>query len=146
PGSYTFNFSASDNATGGIIPYIGVDNSNPIDASSGNPSAANSANVVALSVNTSAVNHMVVGFFGLNSNRTFTPPGGMTERWDTMSSSTSTEAADYTQAGAGATGNKTATASGSAAWIGQLVALKLDVTAPTQSLSIPEGTRPALPY
>ncbi|TMK79966.1 MAG: hypothetical protein E6G45_02105 [Actinobacteria bacterium] len=146
PGSYTFTFSASDNASGGMIPYIGVDNSSPIDASSGNPSSANSSNVTALSVNTTAANHLVVGFFGLNSNKTFTPPGGMTERWDTMSSVSSTEAADYTQVASGPTGNKIATATGSAAWIGQLVALKLDVTPPTQSLSVTEGTRPDLQY
>jgi len=147
PGSYTFTFSGSDNATGGITPYIGVNNSSPIDASSGNPSSANSSTVTALSVTTTAANHLVVGFFGFNAARTFTPTAGMTERWDTMSSTTSTEAADYTQVAAGPTGNKTADPTGGgAAWIGQLVALRLDVTAPTQLLSVTEGTRPDLQY
>ena len=148
PGSYEFTFSASDKATGGILPYVGVDNSNPIDASSGNPSSSNSANVTALSVNTSAANHVVAGFFGINRGATFTPPGGMTEEWDTQTTgggSVASEAADYT-APAGATGNKTAVASSSQAWIGQLVALKLDTAAPTQSLSVTEGARPDLQY
>src|SRR6266508_4078199 len=148
PGSYQFTFSASDKATGGILPYVGVDNSNPIDASSGNPSSSNSANVTALSVNTSAANHVVAGFFGINRGATFTPPGGMTEEWDTQTTgggSVASEAADYT-APAGATGNKTAVASSSQAWIGQLVALKLDTAAPTQSLSVTEGARPDLQY
>ncbi len=146
PGSYTFTFSASDNASGGIIPYIGVDNASPIDASTGNPSPANSTGVTALSLNTTAANHRVVGFFGSNSASTFTPPAGMTERWDTRSTVSATSVADYTQAAAGPTGNKTATATLSAAWIGQLVALRLDVTNPTQALSVTEGTRPDLQH
>ena len=51
-----------------------------------------------------------------------------------------------TQASTGATGTLTATASGSSAWIGQTVALRPDTTAPTQSVSVTEGTRPDLQY
>ena len=91
---------------------------------------------------------MVVGFFGVNKPFTFTPDASMTEEWDRLGTgpgAIASEAADYT-APAGATGNKTAVASGSNAWIGQLVSLKLDTAAPTQALSVTEGTRPDLQF
>jgi hypothetical protein len=146
PGSYTFTFSASDKVAGGIIPYVGVDDAVPIDQSSGNTSTSNSANVVALSITTTGANYMVAGFFSLNKTATFTPPAGMNEEWDTTTTGTAFEAADYTAAAAGPTGNKTAVASTAHVWIGQLVSLKLDSAAPTQALSVTEGTRPDLQY
>ncbi len=87
--------------------------------------------MTAPSVTTSANNARVVGFFGMNKAGTFTPPGGTSERWDQASGSTSSEAADFTQAAAGATGAKTATSNQSNAWVGQLVALNLDATPPS---------------
>ena len=131
PGLYTWTFSASDNAVGGIVPYVGVNTASPIDQSSGNVSTSNSANVVATSITTTGANYMVVGFFGINKPFTFTPDASMTEQWDRLGTgpgSIASEAADYT-APAGATGNKTAVASGNNAWIGQLVSLKLDTAA-----------------
>ena len=148
PGLYTWTFSATDNAVGGIVPYVGVNTASPIDQSSGNVSTSNSANVVATSITTTGANYMVVGFFGVNKNFTFTPDASMNEEWDrpgTGPGAIASEAADYT-APAGATGNKTAVASGSKEWIGQLVSLKLDAAAPTQALSVTEGTRPDLQF
>ena len=148
PGLYTWTFSASDNAVGGIVPYVGVNTASPIDQSSGNVSTSNSANVVATSITTTGANYMVVGLFGVNKPFTFTPDASMTEEWDRLGtgpSSIASEAADYT-APAGATGNKTAVASGNNAWIAQLVSLKLDTAAPTQALSVTEGTRPDLQF
>ncbi len=141
PSSYQWTFNASARATGGVIPYVGVNNASPIDTSSGRVSTANSSSVVAPSVTPAAPNHRIVGFFGLNDDRTWTPPAGMTERWDTMSGASSSEAADMTQATATATGDRTATASGSQAWIGQLVALRLDAVPPAApGLSLSESS------
>ena len=70
---------------------------------SGNASTVNTVNVIALSVNTSAANHLVAGIFGLNKNKTFTPPAGKTEEWDALTLANAMEVADYVQAGTGAT-------------------------------------------
>jgi hypothetical protein len=141
PASYQWTFNASDKATGGIVAYVGVNLVNPIDQSSGGVSGVNGNAVTAPSVTTSANNARVVGFFGMNKAGTFTPPGGTNERWDQASGATSSEAADLTQAVAGATGAKTATSNQSNAWVGQLVALNLDSTPPSApSLSINESS------
>ncbi len=134
PLSYTWTFNASVKATGGIVPYVGVDSAAPIDVSSSNVNVSSSSSATALSVTTTATNHRLVGFYGISDDRTWSPPAGMTERWDARSgggaSSIASEAADVTQAAAAASGNKTATASGGGLWVAQLVALRVDATAP----------------
>jgi hypothetical protein len=139
PASYSFSFGVTpQRASGGIVAYSGVNNSSPIDASSGQVSGGPGTSIAAPSVTTTAAGHMVVGFFGSSAVTTITPPFGMTERFDTASTGTTTEAAMVVQPAAGATGTKTATAAGSGYWLGQLVALRLDSTAPaapTQTIS-----------
>jgi hypothetical protein len=127
--SYSWGISSSNRASGGILRYTGVDTSNPIDVHS--EGRGNSSSVTAPSVSTTAANDLVIGFFSLDENATFAAPGGMSERYDvanTDSSGPTTEAADYTQATAAATGNKTATASQSNDWVAQLVALRMAVS------------------
>jgi hypothetical protein len=140
PASYTWTIAPSQRASGGIIAYYGIDNSSPIDASSVN-SGTSATTLTATGITTTAANHRVVGFFGIAKNANTTAPGGMTEQYDAGSSSTQSEGADYTAA-QGATGDKTATvpnAGGSQAWVAHLVALKLDVTNPTFSVSVSES-------
>jgi len=145
-GSYTWSLSSGTRASGGIIRYTGVDTSNPIDVTSGNIGGNTSTSVTASSVTPTAANEMVVGFFGINNSRTFTAPSGMTERYDVVNSNSSgpaIEGADYIQATAVATGDKTATLSSSTSqtWAAQLVALRVS-TSPT-SLTLGRPTNRA---
>jgi hypothetical protein len=148
PASWTWTFGQSKAASGGIVAYTGVDNSNPIDVSSGGVSGSNGAAVQAPSVTTTDANDVVAGFFGTSAAANFTFPAGTTERWDAYlaTGSSGSELADFLQATAGATGAYTATATANGAWVGQLVALNLDTTAPAQTLSVTEGTSPSLQY
>ena len=68
---------------------------------------------------------MLVGFFGVNGNATFTPPTGMTERFDTDSrgSGTDSEGTDATQATAGASGRQSGHSDECLRNIGHLIAL-----------------------
>jgi hypothetical protein len=126
PASYSWSLTSGTHASGGINRYAGVDLSSPIDVSGG-ASGNNSASVQAPSLTTTADNDLVVGLFSLNANTNFTPPSGMSERYDvtnTNSSGPAVESADYAQTIAGSTGTKTATAGTSASWAAQLIALK----------------------
>jgi hypothetical protein len=146
PANYTWTIGTSNRATGGIIGYAGVDHSSsPIDVNSAAiDSSGASSSPAAPSVTTAGNNEMLVAFFGIRSGDTFTPPAGMTEEWDVSAggSSPASEAADVLQASAGASGAKTATATGGAAnWIAQLVALKPDITPPSaNTLSSTSGS------
>jgi hypothetical protein len=153
PASYTWNFSAGVKASGGIIAYQNVNNGDPIDVTSAG--TGNSMLVTAPTATTNTANTMVVGFFSMancnNGGDYWTPPVGMTERYDVNATGafaqrSNSEGADVAQALAGATGPKSAVPASSGAWIGQLVALKVDVTPPTSSLSVTEGASPNLQY
>ena len=125
PASYTWNISGSNRASGGIIRYTGVDISNPIDVTGG--ANGNSSSVGAPSITTTAANDLVVAFFGVDNNFSFSPPSGTTERYDVTHSDSSgpgSAADDFTQASAGATGTKTATVSSAEKWVAQQVALR----------------------
>ncbi len=128
PASYTWTFSKAQSAAGGVSAYQGVDTANPIDASGGqaNPS---SSTIAAPSITTTHDGDLIVGFFGIATIADLTPPGSMAERFDVAVPSTnqykaSAESADETQASAGTTGPRAATADHSAASVGQLVALR----------------------
>jgi hypothetical protein len=127
-GPYVWTFSPSVRASGGIIRFTGVDNSNPINVSNGNAGGPGTA-LSATQVTTTVANTALVGFLGTDTGATFTASGGtpLTERIDvrnTNAGGPSTWGANATQASAAATGNKTATASLSAPWVAQLVALR----------------------
>jgi len=141
PASYKWTFSASEAATAGIAAYSGVSTTNPIDASSGAGSSANGTSITAPAVTTTAPNDMVVGFFSTGKNQVITQPSGMTEHWDvTPGSAIESETADVLQASAGSSGSKTATVSGSASWVGQLVALLPACAGGSLSMSVPSST------
>ena len=126
PSSYTWT-GLSENAAGGIAAYSGVDTSAPVNASSGQvDSVTNSA--TAPSLTTTRDNVTLVGVFGLLNNVNQSPPGGMTAIWTGFTSGgspgqTSSMAAEQSWPTAGATGSRTATASGARS-VGQLIALQ----------------------
>jgi hypothetical protein len=134
PVSYTWTFSTSKKASGGISRYTGVDNTNPIDASSGatGSGTGNNTAMTAPGVTTTVNDAMVVGFFGIAISTGIDPPTGMTERYQAQAAGgaadtkTTSESADATQPTLGFTGNKTATAAQGqdANWVAQLVALR----------------------
>ena len=125
--SFTWTLSSSQKISGGIVAYRGVNTYEPINVFAGQANGA-STNVTAPSVTTTASNAMLVGFFGLaTAQATFTPPAGMTKRYDVSSNAlpgTSSSTADVVQAAPGASGTKIAIANKSAVNIGQLLALR----------------------
>jgi len=131
PASYTWTFSgAIGGAAGGIASYSGVDAAAPIDVYGGNATPYGTSHT-ASSITTTADNAMVISTHSFSSAESWTPPSGMTEEVDVASLSVpnapgiSLEMNDVTQATAGATGNKTATAGGNAdTGVAQLLALK----------------------
>ncbi len=135
PASYTWTFSgAITGAAGGIASYSGVDTSAAVDVIGGNVTA-NGTSHTANSVSTTVADTMVISSHSYSSAETWTPPAGMTERVDVASLTTpnaagiSLEINDVIQAGAGATGNKTATAAGSAdTGVAHIIALTPVVT------------------
>ena len=132
PASYAWSFSGSIDASGGIVSQAGVSPASPIDVSGGLGGSGTS--VTAPSVTTTALNDGLVAFFGSGSSTAFTPPAGMTERYQAGGGQTAVSAADGSHAGAGATGARTATAPSAASSspnIGQLIALHKDAAPPT---------------
>jgi hypothetical protein len=127
PESYTWTFSSSHAAVGGILAFTGVDSGAPVDVSGGRANAKSSS-ITAPSVTTTVANAMVVGLFGIKGRGTIAPPAGMTEGYDVASVTgrpkVTSEGAYVVHAGTGATGDKVASASRSAVNIGQLVALR----------------------
>ncbi len=128
PASFTWTFSASRAAAGGIFDYAGVNTSSPIDRSGGQVTSTASTSITAPSITTTSNGDQIVGLFCITANNSVTPPGSMTERFDLASNAVSpyitSEGADQAQATAGATGARTATASVKGQSIGQLVALR----------------------
>jgi hypothetical protein len=126
PSSYTWSFTASRQATGGIHAYAGVDTADPILASAG--ATMRSTSVKTPSVTTTVPNALVVGFFSTGANATWSPPAGMAERHEVIgvvsSSYVSSTGSDKIQAAAGATGTLTAVASRSGRAIAQVIALR----------------------
>jgi Bacterial Ig domain len=128
PQQYTWTFGATQSAVGAILAYSGVDQVTPVDVHNGAVNDVAGSQVRAPSITTTGLDEMVIGFFGITQNRTFTPAGGMTERTDVMFAGAqypiSSATADVLQGTAGATGDKVAVASGTGKSVGQLLALR----------------------
>lgn len=137
PTDYTFTLSVASTAVGSITSYQGVDNTTPVNVSGGNSTTLTTTggvtNVTANSVTTTVANTFLIANFAVSAKTSFTPPSGMTERFDTQSScgvlctDVTGESTDVAQAASGATGDKIATTaslgSGTYTLIGQQVAL-----------------------
>ncbi len=120
PSSYAWTFSGANNgAVAGIASLTGVDPASPIDASASQTTASSTSHT-ALSVTTTVAGDMLVTIHEFSSSRTWTPPAGMTEAVDRYSRSgtsgngVSMEMNYEPRPTVGATGVRTATASGSA--------------------------------
>jgi len=117
PASYTWSFSGSVPAAGGISAYQGVNTTTPVATSAGLGQNFDTLSIMAPSVTTTVAGSEVVGFFSIGGGNSITPPTGMTERGEASSTAGSNhvtwESSDFTQASPGATGTKTATASSS---------------------------------
>ncbi len=120
PASYTWLFDiAHAGAAGAIVSYSGVDNTTPIDAFSGNTTPQGADTLLqhrALSTTTTVADAMVVSTHAFGSSATWTSVG-VIERADIASqgagnAGVSLAIYDATQAVAGPTGDRTATASG----------------------------------
>jgi Bacterial Ig domain len=127
PSSFTWTFSKSQAASGGIAAYIGVDPSTPIDTTSSAQATTATSSIVAPSVNTAGNGEMIVGLYTSTGVGNVTPPAGMAERWDVNSTAGTykiiSEMADFVQATAGATGDEVAIATVGGTNIGQLIGL-----------------------
>ena len=129
--NWTFSVSSLRRA-GGIIVLRGTELVAPIIASQSGASGSGTS-IIAPSVDTTATNSMIVGFFGTTDGGTsVTIPSGTTNSFanqtGTSSTGVSITAASSILAAIGASGDWTATGSSGAANIGQLVAIRPAVT------------------
>jgi hypothetical protein len=140
PANYTWTFNIKTVAAAGIVAYSGVDTANPVDLDAFTTQPNWTDTYVTPSITTTVNNAMIVTTFsvgGATAGLTIVQPAGMAERYDlTVSNSQvqSQETADAIQATAGATGQKTATASSSglqAAGVAHIMALRPVVTTPS---------------
>ena len=131
PTSYTWTFSPSVRATGGIIQMRDVDISDPINNSNGGTGndTSNPYRVIAPSVTTTTDQTGLVAFYGIKTAATFTQ-NNFNEQFDVQNSgttgtATSMEGATDTQANAGTTSATTnyATTTAGGQWVSQLIAL-----------------------
>ncbi len=115
--SYSWSFSASTGTAGGIMTLSGADPTTPINMENGQTTASGLAHSTP-DVTTTVANTMLVTAHTFSSSATWTPPAGMTEVIDVSSLAPgqslglSLEMNYAAKATAGATGAKTATASG----------------------------------
>jgi hypothetical protein len=80
PSNYAWVFSSSTNGGGAIVAYRGVDQSNPIVASSGQVTSIQSTSIVAPVSGAPAPEGLVVGIFGIATNTRIYPPTYMSDR------------------------------------------------------------------
>lgn len=133
PASYVWSFSSAQKASGGIQVFSNVDTAAPIDVEAGQSATTEAGGSLSTpSITTTIANTRLVASFAVATGTTFTPPGGMTERYDTASTGggartrTASEGAETTQVAAGSTGTKTATsgAGSGVAGVAHLLALR----------------------
>ena len=145
PASYAWGVTGASFTVGGVQAFTGVDTATPLDVENGQatPSATTHATP---GVTTTLANTLVVTAHGLASAGTWSPPSGMTESFDRPSGAAnatgmSIEGNRVPQAVAGATGAKTASASGNAD-AGNAHILALKPLGVSLSISTPAGVQP----
>lgn len=125
PANYQWTWTTSCKGVAAIARYTGGDTTTPIDVA-GTVGTAVTNTPIAPSVDTTQANCTLLCFLTINNNMSFTPDAAMDERWDqttTNFSDCAHEMADEALSASGATGTRTATASGSDTWGAVLVAL-----------------------
>ena len=146
PSTYTFTNNAGDTtqqATGAIVAYRGLDTANPIDDDAGATDVTGVDDVVAPSVTSTRPTGRLLTLIGVygNDQGPATPPASMTERYEGTVESESAvveilgEAADEVLGAAGATGSRTTTVPGSDTWVAQSVVLRPFVNEPYADLT-----------
>ena len=128
PTSFTFGLiGGGDDMSGGILAIQNASQGAPINAAGGQSNGATASTTVAApSITTTLPNTLLVFGASCASAARFTPPAGMSERWDAASSGTykiGTEAATQVASTAGPTGPRAAIASSSCKSVGILVAV-----------------------
>lgn len=129
--SHTFTSSDTLASAGVLAVYRGVDDTSPVLAHSGQ-SGVNTASITSPSVTPGRTDSRLVGVFGITANqRITTAPTGMTLTGNIRTTTGakgpdqfSIALGDEAWPSSGATGSRTATASGSATVVGHLLALK----------------------
>ena len=110
PASYTVAFSGSSAGTGAVIAGYFDTVSLGLDTSGGNTFAASTTHTLT-GIRSAIDNEMLVCCFASDAGTSYTPPAGMTERADFQPSTSLTlMLCDVLQASAGASGDKSATA------------------------------------
>ena len=127
PSSYTFTLTGGSGVdlSGGLLDVSGA-GSSPINASASQSNGGPSTSVSAPSITTTAPNALLVFGGACNDGSSFTAPAGMSEQWDVATTGTAavgTETATAGFANPGATGTRTAIASGSCRSVGVQVAI-----------------------
>ena len=126
--AYTWSFSSSQAAAGGIVAYGGVDTRSPIVASGGRVTVDLVTAITAPSLSATGGGQVVLGLFGISTSTSISAPIGLSEHVDVASSAgtykATMELSDLTAGSAGPTGDKVATAGNHGANIGQLVILR----------------------
>jgi len=141
PSSYTWTLGGARLASGGIAAYSGVDGSVPIDASAAASGSSGNASVPSVTTNVAGDTVLAaVGSTGTWLSNSIVPGASTTERYDVSNAGTESEAADFTQASAGATPGKTATPVTSGAWVAEAIALD---PATSATLSLASTATPA---
>ncbi|MGK0353136.1 MAG: hypothetical protein ACJAYX_003827, partial [Planctomycetota bacterium] len=117
PASHSWSLSTSTGMAASIVTFVGVDGASAIDVHDGQ-STASSLSHPAPSVTTTAARTMLLTMHCFGSSASWTPPSGMTEVVDIFSEASASAAGislscNYElQAAIGATGARTAVASG----------------------------------
>jgi hypothetical protein len=119
PASYTWSVPAGVWVDIGLLDYVGVNGSSPIDASDGRD-AGSVSNASTNAVVTTQANDLVVALFINYQTATWTAGPGTTKRYDFDGNT----AEDVVQASVGITGAKSAAASVTGSVSAQIVALK----------------------
>lgn len=121
--TYTWKFSTTQYASGGIGDFSNVNTTGPIDVSSGRYNY-NTTSMTAPSVTTTTPADELVFFGAVNGSASVTVPSGMTSTWTAATSKTTSYMARVKLTASGSTGTKTAKSSIAVSNVSQLVALK----------------------
>ena len=127
PSSYSWTFSASQPAAGGMAAYSGANTAVTVFAGQANPS---STSITAPSVSTFEPGDMLIGMFATAATTTIAPPGSMVERAEAATASggktlkVTLEVSDELLSASGATGTRVASAGAAAVNIGTTIALR----------------------
>jgi hypothetical protein len=122
PPSYTWTFSQSVIASGGILRYTGTSLAAPIVGSNGRSGDSNTLTAPGVDA---VANSMLVTFFGLKKKETsLSTPSNMNARYHFESTQDATILGADQPRGAGPTGSRTSTAGHAATWVAQNVVLR----------------------